>query len=282
MLPGPLHRLTRLKEDPAEGWLTSIDRTIVLVKGWAAWAVWAVFIRVAYQAYRYVIATMSGDFDLTQTVRIFSLQGFLTAATGAALIVPMRRLVIRIRANTIAKLAKEAATAQAAEVDDFLSLDGEPEGRLVSLVGWVRGHGYLYQPVAGERAVGLTLRCQDGVPFVMESVHNFDLLDEAGQPALVLTGGGRVYGDTNVRLERASAGDRQLLQSLDLPATALPTDWNAFVIRDGDPVMVIGTKTTVQDLTQLQRGKAAARTAIASTKARPLLVFPLAAERREV
>jgi len=274
--------LTRLKEDPAEGWLTSIDRTIVLVKGWAAWAVWAVFIRVAYQAYRYVIATMSGDFDLTQTVRIFSLQGFLTAATGAALIVPMRRLVIRIRANTIAKLAKEAATAQAAEVDDFLSLDGEPEGRLVSLVGWVRGHGYLYQPVAGERAVGLTLRCQDGVPFVMESVHNFDLLDEAGQPALVLTGGGRVYGDTNVRLERASAGDRQLLQSLDLPATALPTDWNAFVIRDGDPVMVIGTKTTVQDLTQLQRGKAAARTAIASTKARPLLVFPLAAERREV
>ena len=285
MLPGPLHRLTRLKEDPASSWLTPLDRLIVTVKGWAAWAAYGAFVRGAYAAFYYVISTMSGDYDLAQSVgwrRMLSLPGFLTAAVAAAFIVPMRRAVIRLRASTTEKMARQAAIAAAAAVDDFPALEDEPDGRLVSLVGWVRGHGYLYQPVAGERAVGLTLHCQTDVPLVMESMHNFDLLDEAGNTALVVTGDGRMFGQANVRLERASQDDRQLVSSLDLPATAVPTDWNVFVVRDGDPVMVVGTKTTMQDLTELQHGRAAQRTAIASTKARPLLLFPLDAERREV
>ena len=64
------------------------------------------------------------------------------------------------------------------------------------------------------------------------------------------TGDGRLLADSNVQLSRASQDDRQLVMSLDLPASAVPTDWNVFVVRDGDPVMVVGTKTTIQDLTR--------------------------------
>jgi hypothetical protein len=284
VLPGPLHRLTRLNDDPAAKWLTPIDRLIVIVKGWAAWVLYAAFIHYVFVAFHYVIATASGDYHLEQTVRgwgrYFSIPGFLTAAVAAALIVPMRRAVIRMRARTIAKMARQAAMDGATAIDDLAALDGEPDGRLVSIVGWVRGHGYVDRPVAGQEAVGLALPCQDSAAMVMELMHNFDLVDEEGRTALVATGDGRLFGPSNVRLSRAD--DRDLILSLDLPATAVPTDWNAFVVRDGDPVMVIGTKTTVQDLTQLQHNRSVDRTAVASAKGRPLLVFPIDAERREV
>jgi hypothetical protein len=286
VLPGPLHRLTRLNDDPATAWLTPLDRVIVTAKGWAAWALYFLGLRLAFLAFHFVLSAMSGDYELAQSVggfgRAFSIPGLLTGGLGALLLVPMRRAVIRLRASATAKMARQAAADAAATIDDLSLLANEPDGRLVSLVGWVRGHGYLYHHAAGQPAVGLTLRCQDGVPFVMETLHNFDLVDEAGAAALVATADGRVYGDANVRLSRAGEGDRQLVMSLDLPATAVPTDWNAFVVRDGDPVMVVGTKTTIQDLSELQYGRAAHRTAVASTKERPLLIFALDAERREI
>jgi hypothetical protein len=283
VLPGPLHRLTRLADDPAAGWLQPIDQAIVLVKGWAAWALYAAAIRGAFLVFRWVIATASGSYNLAQPVAWgLSLPGMITIGLGAVCIIPMRRTVVRVRANAIAKMARQAAEDAALAVDDLSMLRDEPDGQLVSLVGWVRGEGYLDGLVDGQRAVGLTLRCQDGLPFLLESVHNFELVDEAGNEALVATGEGRVYAESNVRLSRASADDRQLLISLDLPPSAVPTDWNAFVVRDGDPVMVIGTKTTIQDYTQIQLNRSVARSAVASSKRRPLLIFPLDAERREV
>jgi hypothetical protein len=275
VLPGPLHRLTRLKEDPAALWLLPLDRVVVTLKGWAAWALYGAFLYGVRWAVEFMIETLlhtSGQ----------SLPRIAAGVVGATFLIPMRRTVIRLRADATAKMARQAAMDSAAPVDDFTTLGAEADGRLVSLVGWVRGHGYLYNLVDGQRAVGLTLRCQDGIPFVMETIHNFDLLDENGNAALVVTADGRALGDTNVRLSRASSDDRNLVMSLDLPATAVPSDWNAFVVRDGDPVMVVGTKTTIQDLTELQYGRPADRTAVASTKTRPLLLFPLAAERREV
>jgi len=193
----------------------------------------------------------------------------------------MRRTIVRIRASTLEKMARQAGE-RAAAVDDLSLLGDEPDGRVVSLVGWVRGHGYVDSPVDGQPAVGLTLRCQDGMPLVMETMLNFDLVDESGHEALVLTGEGRLFGEANVRLSRASESDRQLVMSLGLPATVVPTDWNALAVRDGDPVMVVGTKTTVQDYTQIQHNRSVARTAVASSKDRPLLIVPLDAERREV
>jgi hypothetical protein len=285
VIPGPLHRLTRLKDDPAALWLEPIDRVIVRVKGWAAWALYFAFLYAVRHSVGYVLSVLfinTEQLDLMFGGVASRIPLMVSGVVAAALFIPMRRAVINIRASTTKKMARQAAIDFAAAVDDFAELDGEPDGRLVSLVGWVRGHGYLERLVDGQRAVGFTLRCQDGVPFVLETMHNFDLLDEAGNEALVVTADGRLLGESNVRLSRASADDRQLVVMLDLPAAAVPTDWNAFVVRDGDPVMVVGTKTTVQDLTQLQHGRAVNRTAVASTKARPLLLFPLAAERREV
>jgi len=284
VLPGPLHRLTRLKEDPAGRWISGLDHLIVLVKGWAAWLLYLVFLRVVFIAFHFVISTASGDYNLAQSVgfgRALSIPGLLTGGLGALLLIPMRRTIVRIRASTLEKMARQAGE-RAAAVDDLSLLGDEPDGRVVSLVGWVRGHGYVDSPVDGQPAVGLTLRCQDGMPLVMETMLNFDLVDESGHEALVLTGEGRLFGEANVRLSRASESDRQLVMSLGLPATVVPTDWNALAVRDGDPVMVVGTKTTVQDYTQIQHNRSVARTAVASSKDRPLLIVPLDAERREV
>jgi hypothetical protein len=284
LLPGPLHRLTALKDDPADHWLSSLDRVIVMVKGWAAWALFGAFLYGIRTAV-WVVAASYLDSPALMTM-FGSLAGripiFVGGIVGAALLIPMRRTVVRVRASTIANMAKQAAEDKAAALDELVGLGDEPDGRLVSLVGWVRGHGYVGELVDGKRAVGLTLRCQDGMPFLLESMHNFDLVDEAGNQALVLTGDARLFGEANVRLSRASNDDRQLLLSLNLPPSAVPTDWNVLVVRDGDPVMVIGTKTTVQDYEQIQHNRSVARTAVASSKARPLLIFPLDAERREV
>jgi hypothetical protein len=247
----------------------------VLVKGWAAWALYGAFLVAVRAAVAYIIETLLA----ADPGRLPSIVG---GAVGATFLIPMRRAVIRLRATSTAKMARDAAMDRAAAIDVFAGIDAEPDGKLVSLVGWVRGHGYLDRDVRGQRAVGLTLRCQDGVPFVLELMHNFDLVDESGNAALVLTGDGRVLGDANVRLSRASHEDRNLVVSLDLPATAVPTDWNAFVVRDGDPVMVLGTKTTIQDLEELQYNRSPNRTAIASAPGRPLLLFPIDAERRHV
>jgi hypothetical protein len=284
VLPGPLHRLTRLKDEPAAGWLQPLDLTIVTVKGWAAWALYfaslygvrtAIWILTASYLDSPALMTMFGGVAARIPL-------IVSGVLGAALIVPMRRTVVRIRASTIAKMAKQSATDSAVAVDDLSALGDEPDGRVVSLVGWVRGHGYLEHLVDGQRAVGLSLRCQDGLPFVMETMHNFDLVDEGGNEALISTGEGRLLGESNVQLSRASNDDRQLVLSLDLPSSAVPTDWNVFAVRDGDPVMILGTKTTIQDLTQIQHNRPINRAAVASTKKRPLLLFPLDAERRDV
>jgi hypothetical protein len=284
VLPGPLHRLTRLKDDPADRWLSPLDRVIVTVKGWAAWALFGAFLYCV----RTAVWTVTASYlDSPALVAMFGwLAGRIPVLVGgfvgAALLIPMRRAVVRLRASTIAKMAKQAAEDRAAPVDDLTALGDEPDGRLVSLVGWVRGHGYVGPLVDGAQAVGLTLRCQDGMPFVVETMHNFDLIDEAGNPALVLTGDGRLFGEANVRLDRSSNDDRHLVLALDLPAAAVPTDWNVLAVRDGDPVMVVGTKTTIQDYSQIQHNRSVARTAVASSNERPLLIFPIDAERREV
>jgi hypothetical protein len=275
--------LTRLKDDPAEGWLAPIDRVIVLVKGWAAWCLFLAFI---YGVRTLVWMLTASYLDSPALVAMFGgvaarIPVIVGGVTFVMLVIPMRRAIVRIRANTIEKMARQAAD-YATSVDDLSTLGEVSDGRVVSLVGWVRGHGYVDRLVDGQRAVGLTVRCQDGLPFVMETMHNFDLVDEAGNEALVLTGDGRLYGDANVQLSRASNDDKQLVMSLDIPASAVLTDWNVLAVRDGDPVMVVGTKSTVQDFEQLQQNRSPMRTAVASTKQRPLLVFPLAAERRDV
>jgi hypothetical protein len=282
LLPAPLKRLTPLREDPAAEWLTAAGRFAVTVRGSTAWVAYGLFIVLEWLCARYVLGTLLGlGSEMLMFIPMPNVPVIVAAATAIALFVPTRRAVIALESSATGAKARATALRQALAVDDLAALGAEPEGRVVSLVGWVRGHAYLQQPVDGQRAVGLTLRCQDTYPFVLEILQNFDLVGETGDEALVATRGGRLLGKTNVRLQRGGYDDKVLVSSLDLPMTAILTDWNAFVVRDGDPVMVVGTKTTIQDLAQA-RGRATARVAVASAPSRPLLVFPLPAERRDV
>ena len=158
MFPGPLHRLTRLNEDPAALWLRPIDRAIVTVKGWMAWLFYFAFL----YGVRTVVWILTASYlDSPALMAMFGplarrVPLLVGGALGAALLIPMRRTVVRIRAGAIAKMAREAATDAAVAVDDLAALAAEPDGRLVSLVGWVRGRAYVDRLVDGQRAVGLT------------------------------------------------------------------------------------------------------------------------------
>jgi hypothetical protein len=277
LIPSPLYRLTPLRDDPAAGWLSPLARAAVVVTGWLAWGAFGLFIIGEWLCLGYLLDTLL-------FVHVPRLPGLLAGATLAASIVPLRRAITALKSRATGKRARAAATAEAVAVDDLRALADEPDGRVVSVVGWVRGHSYLQHLVEGQRAVGLTLVFRDTHAYLLETMQNFDLVGEADDEALVVTSGGRLIGKTNVHLSRGSYDTKLLLSSLELPMSATPTDWNAFVIRDGDPVMLLGTKTTVQDFAQQSRGAPATtwRAAVASAPARPLLVFPLAAERRDV
>jgi hypothetical protein len=95
----------------------------------------------------------------------------------------------------------------------------------------------------------------------------------------VQVAGARLLGDTNVTL--TDGPERRLvIASLDLPVGAQTTSWDAFVLRDGDPIMVVGFKQTALDPTQATLRAPAARPALVSLSPKPLLIFPIAGERR--
>ncbi len=274
MLPGPLHRLTPLRDDPAEGWLSPAGRLRATLSTWWAFAAYGAFVVIVWFSTEYVIETV-----LSTTGR--SLPKIAAFAAGGAFFVPVKRGIIALRARAIANRAKATAAALATSVDDLKTFAAEADGRVISLVGWVSADGFLPNQVQGKDVVGLSLRVQDALPYVFETMLNFDLVDEAGDAVLVATGGGRMMGRAATRLSRASEADRAVVTSLDIPAAATPTDWNAFTLREGDPVMVIGTKTTLHDMTETQHNRPTARPALASTPARPVLIIRLDAERLE-
>jgi hypothetical protein len=198
-------------------------------------------------------------------------------AISAVLVVPTRHLARLARASSTAKTSKREARRAARQIDDHRALAGEPNGRVVSLVGWVRGHGYLMHRAAGGKAVGLALPCWHLT--LVETLHNFDLVDEFDRSVLVVASGARLLGRPNVYLSRADAENRALVNALNLGVDINPSSWKALVLRDGDPVMVIGVKTIIDDVSEPEP---LTRAAVASTAACPLLVIKLEAERRQV
>jgi hypothetical protein len=203
----------------------------------------------------------------------------IAVSAGAALLWPWRRMILRARSAKAAELIRASVPAEAIAVDDFAELERQPDGAVVSLVGWVRARDQLPQQVAGGPCIGLALPCQQRYPGVMETLADFDLADEAGRAILVQVAGGRMLAETNVTLSDANAR-MLLIGSLDLPMGAVVTGWDAFVLRDGDPVMVVGFKQTAMDPTQGSLRGPPARATIGSLDPKPLLIFALAAERR--
>lgn len=263
----PLHRLTPLRDDPASTWLTQPQRLRVAMSGWFAWSVFWFLTFVCWLTVLFVLR-----FGVVLT-SVYCSMGVL------AVIWPVRRMVMRRCNTTMAELVRESTPAAAVPVDDFAALDGQPDGALVSLVGWIRAREQLGEPVAGEPCIGLALACHHKYPGVLETLNDFDLVDEAGRAVLVQVADGRMLGASNVNLTDGKAR-RLLIASLDLPTGAVATGWDAFVLRDGDPVMAVGFKQTALDPTQATLRAAPARASVASMLPKPLLIFPLAAERR--
>jgi hypothetical protein len=263
----PLHRLTPLRDDPAAVWLTPPQRLRLTIAGWLSWGSFGVV---------WFICWVTVLLVFRMGIMMTSVYGMMAAV---ALVWPVRRMVMRRLSAKMAAMVRATTPGMGAEIDDFAELERQSDGTLVSVVGWIRAREQLPEPIGGEPCIGLALACHQKYPGVMETLNDFDLIDEAGRAVLVQVASARLLGDSNVNLTDGKAR-RLLIASLDLPVGAVATGWDAFVLRDGDPVMAVGFKQTTLDPTQTSLRAPPARTTVASVAPRPLLIFPIAAERR--
>lgn len=271
--PRPLHRLTPLHADPAAAWLSADQRLRVMMTAAFWWLLFAFFLGVVF-CFQLML--------LARTIIFFNLRMPILATVMLAILLfwPVRRLVLRRKAAKIADLVRGDTPALGVAIDDLTDLERHPDGTAVSLVGWIKARTQLAQPVGGKPCVGITLACQQKYPGLLELLNDFELIDEAGRTVSVQVAGARMLGAPNVNL-----GDpherRLVIASLDLPVGATVTSWDAFVLRDGDPVMVVGFKETALDPTQATLRAPSARATIVSLAPKPMLIFPIAAERRQ-
>jgi hypothetical protein len=259
--------LTPLRDDPAAVWLTPPQRLRITIAGWMSWSSFGLL---------WFICWVTVLVLFRMGVMMTSVYGMMA---GLALVWPVRRMIMRHLSAKVAGIVRASTPAMGVAVDDFAALERQADGTLVSVVGWIRAREQLPEAVAGEPCIGLALACHQKYPGVLESLNDFDLIDEAGRAVLVQVAGARLLGASNVNLTDDKAR-RLLIASLDLPVGAVATGWDAFVLRDGDPVMAVGFKQTTLDPTQSNLRSPPARTSLGSVPPRPLLIFPIAAERR--
>jgi hypothetical protein len=263
----PLHRLTPLRDDPAMVWLTAPQRLRVAVTGWVVWSVFAFLVVMTW-------------FTMVFVLHFGLMSSFLYCSMGvAALAWPLRRVVLRRRNARMAELVRDSTPALGVAIDNLADLEQQADGTLVSVVGWIRARDQIGEPVGGERCVGLSLACHQRYPGVLETLNDFELVDESGRAVLVQVAGARLLGPTNVNLSDAHAR-RVVVESLDLPVGAVATGWVALVFRVGDPIMAVGFKQVALDPTQSSLRGPPARASVGSLEGKPMLIFPIAAERR--
>lgn len=267
---GPLHRLTPLRDDPAAAWLTTEERSRVAILVFFLWALFWLAIPPTFLGF------LAGLSILHVPSLRFAL--LFTIGLAMAMFQPVRRAILRTRSQRIEQILRRDAADLAA--DDWTALAAEANDTIVSVVGWVRGRQHLAELVGGERAVGLGLPCQHRYPGVLEVVHDFDLVDEEGRSIFIQVAEARLYGEPNVALDSHQL--RLLYAALDVAAGATPSGWYVHSLRDGDPVMVVGAKQDFLDPAEPGFRGPAPRPSLAAAPPRPLLIFSLPAERREI
>ncbi len=267
-LPRPLHRLTTLRDDPAEVWLSPAQRLRVRMLAWRWWALYGFALWLLRMVLLFVVIDLVYYAGYLPTV--------LTAMIGAAVFNPMRRMILRKQTERRRRLLL-APPRDALQVDDWAALEAEPDGRVVSVVGWARAR--LQLSVAGEQCLGLALPCQQKFPGLLETLHDFDLVDEQERPLSIKVTDARLFGTPNLALNDGHQR-RTLVASLNLPVGAVLAGWETYVLRDGDPVMVLGVKQTLADPAQHGSRQVPLRAVLGSAPNQPMLIFALNAERR--
>jgi hypothetical protein len=110
----------------------------------------------------------------------------------------------------------------------------------------------------------------------MESVNDFELVDEQGRAIPIRVADARLVGPANTIIQASDLQGQMVISALDLPLAVEPVGWDVLTVRDGDPVMVIGFKTTIVDGGGAGTRQAPVRTAVASSPACPMLIYPIA------
>ncbi len=269
----PLHRLVGLRDDPAAAWLSAWDARKVALFGWLAWAIYSwllyfVIVKLPLLLFGHVLVFLVSAFHLKLGA----------GALGTLLFPFMRRVIVRFKNGRMQLLVGDTVAREAVQADDWDALGDEADGQPISIVGWARGKLTLSRPIGGEPAIGVALACVQKYEGVLQSAHDFDLVDEHGRDIPVSVSGARLLGEPNLRVFSDDEG-RMLVSSLDLPVGAMPTG-DARVLRDGDPLMIVGFKDTAVDKSLFTIRGAPVRVTVTSSPTRPLLIYPIAAERR--
>jgi hypothetical protein len=295
----PLHRLTMLRDDPALHWLSPWSQVKVAAAGLAPLVVWG-----ALMALGMMQAVLPGPGG--QSVRHGS-PGYVIGLVGTlvlgSLLPTIYWLALNVRSRALLALVRQGVLAEALALDDWSQLADAPDDRPISLVGWVKGRDHLRHRVDGAPCVGLALGCRlrttqwfesydrytgrrDETPYiqrysqVMETLYDFDLVGDDGRAVPVQVAGARLLGERNVPVMGDDDDEQALVASLDLPPGCRPLVKNTYVLRDGDPVMVVGYRRSFVDARALAPREAPIRVALASAPPQPLLIYPLEAARR--
>jgi hypothetical protein len=299
----PLHRLTMLRDDPAAKWLGPWSRLQAAAAGMVLPAVWLALLCFTFSAQVFIAdASRHNPRPPVETSYLVS----LTACIVLSCLLPtVYWASLQLRSRAILALVWKGVVAEALALDDWSKLDDAPDDQPISLVGWVRARQQLRYRVDGKPCVGLALGCRlkslqsfvgthynlwtqrpDQIEYiqryseVMETLFDFDLVDDDGRAIPIRVAGGRLLGERNVALLGDDQDERDLIAWLALPRGCRPLPKKAYVLRDGDPVMVVGYKTTVRDPAQAGLRDAPVQAVLASASPLPLLVYPLPAARR--
>ena len=141
----PLHRLTPLRDDPAATWLTRPQRLRVALTGVFGWLAFSIFLKMMWWAQVLLDDERLGDGRLPSARRV-------TTMAGIALVWPARRMIMRRRSAKMAELVRDGSPDLAVAVDDFSELERQPDGTVVSVVGWIRARGQLARRSRASRA----------------------------------------------------------------------------------------------------------------------------------
>lgn len=195
------------------------------------------------------------------------------------------RAALSLMRNRLARLARGAA--------DLSSFAGEADGMLMHVKGRVRARETLPALLGEERAVYRRVLIQfGGVRVIHEAAVDFSLVDEKGEQATVQVAGARLLVPNPERrlFDEEPAGFKdlalpaELLRELEARRQMMERGKQVdairigeFLVRDGDPVELVGYKTRTIDINMSDRLERdlPLRATLRSGKELPLLISPL-------